>query len=349
MQASSSGTSRSPTPDLRVCTREPPSSSCVTSSPTAARTRCGPASAIDPRPLTIGTKSARPGMYAVPAAHGPISAATCGITPEAMTSSRNRWPEPANGEPTASWMRAPAESSSQTIGIRLVSASSRSRVTFSSPVMPIEPAMTVKSYAQTATSRPSTFPYPVITPSAGASRPAMAACEKCGCAWMPNSQKVPSSISRSSRSRAVSLPWPCCLAILSSPPPSFARSRRAARSSTSGRSRPAGCSVVDMGLLEKRFQGADRPVDVFRLDVHLHAEDLGLVGDRFQQVVELVGADRLENVAVEVDVYGRRVDRVLHCHERVQAGAHDGRAAALDVLPLGRVELSHARQHDPFG
>ena len=62
MHSWSSATSRSPTPDLRQCTREPPSSSCVTSSPTAARTRCGPASAIDPRPLTIGTKSARPGM-----------------------------------------------------------------------------------------------------------------------------------------------------------------------------------------------------------------------------------------------------------------------------------------------
>ena len=29
-------------------------------------------------------------MYAVPAAHGPISAATCGITPLITTSSRNR-------------------------------------------------------------------------------------------------------------------------------------------------------------------------------------------------------------------------------------------------------------------
>ena len=62
MHSWSSVTSRSPTPDLRQCTREPPSSSCVTSSPTAARTRCGPASAIDPRPFTMGTKSARPGM-----------------------------------------------------------------------------------------------------------------------------------------------------------------------------------------------------------------------------------------------------------------------------------------------
>ncbi len=62
MHCSSSSTSMSPTPDLRQCTREPPSSSWVTSSPTAARTRCGPASAIEPRPLTIGTKSAKPGM-----------------------------------------------------------------------------------------------------------------------------------------------------------------------------------------------------------------------------------------------------------------------------------------------
>ena len=62
MHSSSSATSMSPTPDLRQCTREPPSSSCVTSSPIAARTRCGPASAIEPRPFTIGTKSARPGM-----------------------------------------------------------------------------------------------------------------------------------------------------------------------------------------------------------------------------------------------------------------------------------------------
>ena len=81
----------------------------------------------------------------MPAAHGPISAATCGITPLATTSSRNRCPEPANSDPTASSIRAPAESSSHTNGIRLVSASSRSRATFSSPIIPIEPAMTVKS------------------------------------------------------------------------------------------------------------------------------------------------------------------------------------------------------------
>ena len=62
MHSSSLATSMSPTPDLRQCTREPPSSSWLTSSPIAARTRWGPARAIEPRPLTIGTKSARPGM-----------------------------------------------------------------------------------------------------------------------------------------------------------------------------------------------------------------------------------------------------------------------------------------------
>ena len=81
----------------------------------------------------------------MPAAHGPISAATCGITPLMTTSSRKRWPDPANSEPAASWMRAPAESSSQMNGMRFESASSRRRVTFSSPVIPIEPAITVKS------------------------------------------------------------------------------------------------------------------------------------------------------------------------------------------------------------
>src|SRR4051794_12523416 len=102
---------------------------------------------------------------------------------------------------------------------------------------------------------------------------------------MPNSQNVPSSISRASRSRAVSLPWSCCLAIFSSPPPSFARARRSARSSTGGGSRRAGCSVVDMCLLQKRLQRTDGSLDVLGLDVPLPADDPRLVGDRLEQVV----------------------------------------------------------------
>src|ERR671935_289917 len=57
-----------------------------------------------------------------------MSAATCGMTPLMTTSSRKRCPEPAKSEPTASWIRAPALSSSQMNGMRLVSASSRRRV-----------------------------------------------------------------------------------------------------------------------------------------------------------------------------------------------------------------------------
>ena len=66
----------------------------------------------------MGTKSARPGMYAVPAAHGPSIAATCGMTPDITTCSANSQPVPAKVEPAASWIRAPAESSSHTIGLR---------------------------------------------------------------------------------------------------------------------------------------------------------------------------------------------------------------------------------------
>ena len=84
-------------------------------------------------------------MYAVPAAHGPSIAATCGTTPLICTCSKKSAPLPAKVLPAASWMRAPAESSSQIIGSRLSIAFLRSRATFCSPIIPIDPAMTVKS------------------------------------------------------------------------------------------------------------------------------------------------------------------------------------------------------------
>ncbi len=68
-------------------------------------------------------------------------------------------------------MRAPAESISQTTGIRSRSASSRIRVAFSSPTIPSDPAITVKSYAITETRRPSTSPIPQTHPSAGVTFP----------------------------------------------------------------------------------------------------------------------------------------------------------------------------------
>ena len=85
-------------------------------------------------------------MYAVPAAHGPISAATCGTTPLMITSSRKRWPEPGEqrARPPPGSARRPSRAA-RSSGMRFVSAISRRRVTFISPVMPIEPAMTVKS------------------------------------------------------------------------------------------------------------------------------------------------------------------------------------------------------------
>src|SRR5690348_7340245 len=65
----------------------------------------------------------------------------------------------------------------------------------------------------TQTWRPSTSPWPVTTPSAGAlSEPSRF------WARSPSSTNVPASKSRSMRSRAVSLPRSCCLAIFSSPP-----------------------------------------------------------------------------------------------------------------------------------
>ena len=68
------------------------------SCPVTALTSGGPPSAIEPMSFTIGTKSASPGMYAVPAAPGPTIAATCGTTPLMITCSRNRCPEPAKSE-----------------------------------------------------------------------------------------------------------------------------------------------------------------------------------------------------------------------------------------------------------
>ena len=60
--SSSSATSMSPTPDFRQCTREPPSSSSRDVLADRGLDQGRPASAIEPRPRTMGTKSASPGM-----------------------------------------------------------------------------------------------------------------------------------------------------------------------------------------------------------------------------------------------------------------------------------------------
>src|SRR5947209_7754223 len=92
-----------------------------------------------------------------------------------------------------------------------------------------------------------------MTPSAGASRPSIARCEKWGRPWMPSSTNVPSSINSASRSRAASLSRACCAAIFSGPPPSLICSRRACRSSASGRSRLVTGTSVAMARSETSY------------------------------------------------------------------------------------------------
>ena len=76
---SSSSASWSATPERRVWTSEPPSSSGVTSSPVAAFTSGGPPRKIVPVPRTMTVSSLIAGTYAPPAVHEPITSATCGM------------------------------------------------------------------------------------------------------------------------------------------------------------------------------------------------------------------------------------------------------------------------------
>src|ERR1700741_3543415 len=85
----------------------------------------------------------------------------------------------------------------------------------------------------TAAGRPSIWPKPVTTPSAGVSRPFIDGAMLAWVASAPISWNDPASKSRSRRSRTVTLPSACFLATPSGPPISGARSRRARRSSAS--------------------------------------------------------------------------------------------------------------------
>src|SRR6266849_897579 len=134
---------------------------------------------------------------------------------------------------------------------------------------------------------------------------------------MPSSTNVPSSISRSIRSRAVSLPASCCLAVFSSPPPSLMAARRSARSSTSGRRIDCGWvsgvaigagALWKVGLPTFYFDGlrgaasSRVPLAEHRRDGIAHhrrqlrslqtrdldSDDLAGVRDRVEQVVELL-------------------------------------------------------------
>src|SRR5258705_7257342 len=79
--------------------------------------------------------------------------------------------------------------------------------------------------------RPLILPNPVTTPSAGVSFPFMAGEILAWLARSPISWKEPGSKSRATRSRTVSFPSACCLAMASAPPMASAFSRRTPRSS----------------------------------------------------------------------------------------------------------------------
>src|SRR5438067_10454199 len=181
--------------------RAPPSSSRDTCSPTTTSTMRGEPRYIDALPSTITTTSQNAGMYAPPAADGPNSAQTCGTEPLARTWFQKIRPAPRRPGNISTWsvMRAPAESTSQTIGTPVRYAVSTILMIFSTVRAPQEPALTVESFAIRQTGRPSTVASPVITPSAG--KPSASAL-----AYMPSSTNDPSSTSSATRSRANSLP-----------------------------------------------------------------------------------------------------------------------------------------------
>ena len=85
-------------------------------------------------------------------------------------------------------------------------------------ISPRLPAREVKSCEKAAAGRPLILPKPVMTPSAGISTLSIPNMVPRCFMNMSVSRKVPGSKSRSSRSRAVSLPRSCCAATALAPP-----------------------------------------------------------------------------------------------------------------------------------
>jgi len=151
--------------------RAPPISSRETCSPITISAIRGDPRYIEALCSTITTRSQKLGMYAPPAAEGPNRQQTCGTRPERRTWLKKIRPAPRRPGNSSTWsvIRAPAESTSQTMGSTSRMAVSVSRTIFSTVRAPQEPALTVGSFATTQTGRPSTVPTPVTTPSAGRS------------------------------------------------------------------------------------------------------------------------------------------------------------------------------------
>src|SRR5262249_31314265 len=79
-------------------------------------------------------------LSAVLAAPGPTRPPTMAPPPDMTAPAGKRRPGPASVERMASWIPAPAESMSQIMGMRLLSANSRARLHLTSAVRPMEPA-----------------------------------------------------------------------------------------------------------------------------------------------------------------------------------------------------------------
>src|ERR1700722_18219994 len=154
-----------------------------------------------------------------------------GMTPEASVLGRKMSAYPPS-ERTPSWIRAPPESFSPTIGDPSFIARSMIFTIFAALVSDNEPPKTVKSWAKANTCRPSTVPCPATTPSPGTICSSMPKSRQRWVTSLSTSSKVPGSNSSSIRSRAVSLPAACCFCRRASPPPSSARRSRSARTSS---------------------------------------------------------------------------------------------------------------------
>src|SRR5437763_3682736 len=134
-------------------------------------------------------------------------------------------------ETTPSWILAPPESFSPTIGTPVFIARSITLQILRAYASEREPPKTVKSWANTKAGRPWIRPDPVTTPSPGI----FCFCISKSWVWCTTnlsiSVKEPGSSRSSSRSRAVFFPALCCRRIRSSPPASSASTWRRRSSS----------------------------------------------------------------------------------------------------------------------
>ena len=165
---------------------------------------------------------------------------------------------------------------------------------------------------------------------------------------MPSSVNVPSSISSASRSRAVSLPAACCLAIRSSPPPSRAGraalvellDQRAQRAHSSGsttdsiiaasRSRSSSSSGASKAVISTPITVADSASSPSR-SCSPSPESPPAAGNCAGRTA------RVEHVEVEMDV-----DLVALERAGELVGWRRADARALELHALAAVEVAHA-------